>query len=137
MATRLERSYFLPEGKTISGMAEAVANYFGTFSGVDICAKRMNPSCFQITCRTKGLTKSLKGGAKKISGFDLDITVHLYQQNNQVHVEYNQEIDEGGRILKGLLFSAAVVGLVQLSGVKHRHDIPHEINKAISAYLRQ
>lgn len=137
MATRLARSYQLPCGKNISGMAKAVANYFGTLSGVDICAKEMNPSCFRVTCRTKSLNKSLTGGIKKIAGYDLDLTVNLYQQGGQVRVEYDQEIDEGGRVLKGLLLSAAVVGLVQLGGVKHRHEIPREINKAISAYLRQ
>ena len=137
MATRLERSYFLPEGKTISGMATAVGAYFEKFSGMDVHVNQMNTASYQITCRTKSVHRTIRGNLKRAAGHDMNLTVGLFQQANHVKVEFDQEISEGLRMAKALLTAPLGIGLIELHGIYQRHNIPFELDEVISAYLGQ
>lgn len=136
MATRLERSYALPAGKTVSGMAKAVQDYFEKYQGMDIYADQMNSTCYRITCRTKAATRTVKGNLKRLTGHDLDITVGLYQQGSQVKVSFDQEINEKTRTLAALITAPAGIGIVQLHGIMERHNIPFELDETITKYLK-
>ena len=114
MATRLERSYFLPEGKNISAMANAVGAYFEKFSGMDVRVNQMNTASYQITCRTKSVHRTIRGNLKRAAGHDMNLTVGLFQQANHVKVEFDQEISEGLRMAKALLTAPIAVSYTHL-----------------------
>lgn len=136
MATRLERSYLLPKEKTISGIAANIENYFVKFEGMDVCVDELNSTCFLITCRTKAVHKSIKGNTKRLTGHDLNISVGLFEQENNVIVRFDQEINEGTRAATAIIVSFAGIGFAKLHGIKKRHDIPFELNDVITAYLK-
>ena len=135
MATRLERYYDIPAGKTIDGMAEVLETYLGKFKGMDIVSIKENSGTITITCRTKPVTKSVRGITKRATGHDLNMAVRLYQNGNKVKVEFEQLINEGTRMVKAILMSPVGVGIAQLDGIRSRHNIPHELNQKIAYYL--
>ena len=131
MATKLERSYTLSSGKTISGIATAVENYFNSFQGVAVCATQKNSTVWIITCKNKDIS----GLALKAAGCDISIITRLFQMQDTVTVEFEQEINEKSRVVKSIFKSFLPIGIANLYGVKKRHDIPAELHKVIWTYL--
>lgn len=135
MATKLERFYHLPEGKSIDGMAKSIENYFEKFDGMDVSVDKKNSGTILITCKTKPLIKSIHGITKRVSGHDLDIVVGLYQQDGKVQVEFEQKINEGKRLFTAIFTSFVGIGLGKIHGIVERHNIPYELNDTINLYL--
>lgn len=131
MATRLERSYILPSGKTISGIATAIKNYFNTLQGVAVCATQKNFTAWIITCKNKDIS----GLAQKAVGCDISVIIYLSQTQNTVTVKFEQEINEIVRVKKAIYNLFWPLGIASLYGVKKRHDIPSELHKVIWEYL--
>lgn len=131
MATKLERSYTLPSGKTISGIATAIKNYFNTLQGVAVCATQKNFTAWTITCKNKDIS----GLAQKAVGCDINATVYLVQTQSAVTVRFEQKINEIVRVKKAVFTLFLPLGIASLYGVKKRHDIPSELHKVIWEYL--
>ncbi len=135
MATKLVKSYKMPNGKDIDGVAEVVKNLFCSYSNSDVSSNIYKDGSWIIRCMPKPtFGKGYVVNFNKIVGTEFDIEVTIEQKDNCIRVHYVQNVNELKRAGKSL-FEFAPFGIAKLYGIRKRHKIPGEIDAVISGYL--
>lgn len=129
MATKLTRTYQIPEGKTIAGMAKAVETLFRSYDKTEVQLTRDLDGKWFVSCETKS-------AIKKAAGTDMKILVTIFQKNsNCAEVHFFQDINEIVRAGKAIFKTPFFLGITGLVGIQDRHQIPYDVNRVISNYL--
>lgn len=136
------RIYHLLCNKSADGLAQAVYDFFRTYTGTKVSlGSKEGVDGTVITCIPESISGSSEVGTKagglvrKATGTDIKLTVVVSAHGNDVAVTYLQEIDdELIRATKALLGNP-VLGVCKLYGINERHQIPFELHSTITKYL--